>query len=174
MRKLIYGIIVLFAIYPTLVYSQWKPVAQPMMTQWGKTVTPENAWKEYPRPQFVRENWQNLNGLWECSVLKMNQPQPQKYKGNILVPFCVESALSGVGGKVNPDDRIWYRRKFDIAPNLKKKNIILHLDGVDYSSFVFVNGSLVGSHKGAFDRFSFDITPFLKENGSQGNRCLCG
>ncbi len=94
--------------------QKWQPTGNKMKTRWAETVTPVNVWKEYPRPQFERDQWKNLNGLWEYSVIKKTQAQPKKIQGEILVPFCVESSLSGVMGKVMPDERIWYKRQFTV------------------------------------------------------------
>lgn len=147
--------------------QKWQPVGNKMKTRWAETVTPENVWKEYPRPQLERTQWKNLNGLWEYSVIKKTQSQPKKFQGNILVPFCVESSLSGVMGEVKPDDRIWYKRQFIVPGDWKGKSVIINFEAVDYSTTVFVNGAVVGFHKGAYDRFSFDITEYLKKTGTQ-------
>lgn len=147
--------------------KKYAPAGEKMKTEWGMNVTPDNVWQEYPRPQFKRSDWMNLNGLWEFSVLKKNQPQPEKFEGNILVPFSVESSLSGVMGTVTPDDRIWYKREFDLPADWNGRDVVLHFDAVDYATTVFVNGAVVGSHKGAFDRFSFNITEYLQEKGPQ-------
>jgi len=98
----------------SLMAQNWQPAGEKMKTRWAEKVTPENVWNEYPRPQFVRSDWMNLNGLWEYAVLKKNQPKPNKFEGDILVPFCIESSLSGVMKEVMPDDRIWYKRLFEI------------------------------------------------------------
>lgn len=147
--------------------QKWEPAGKKMKTPWAEKVTADNVWQEYPRPQFERSEWQNLNGLWEYSILKKNQAQPIKYAGEILVPFCVESSLSGVMGEVTPDDRIWYKRTFEIPADWKGKDVILNFEAVDYATTVFVNGAVVGSHKGAYDRFSFNITDYLVEKGAQ-------
>ncbi len=149
------------------VSAQWKVPADAMITPFGKKVTPENAWQEYPRPQLERSDWINLNGLWDYSLLKVSEKHPSKYQGKILVPFAVESALSGVRKSVKDDDRIWYRRTFSVPSDWKGKNVILNFEAVDWSATVWVNGALVGAHKGAFDRFSFDITPYLTSSGKQ-------
>ncbi|MFY9150375.1 MAG: sugar-binding domain-containing protein [Prolixibacteraceae bacterium] len=151
----------------SLLAQKWQPAGTKLKTQWASKITPENVWQEYPRPQFERGNWINLNGLWEYSVLKRNLPQPKNYTGNILVPFCVESSLSGVMGEVNPDDRIWYKRQFEVPAAWKNKSVNLNFEAVDYSASVWVNGVLVGSHQGAYDRFSFDITAYIKDKGLQ-------
>ena len=148
-------------------YAQkWQPAGEKMKTRWASEISPDNVWEEYPRPQLERSEWINLNGLWEYAILEKTQLQPKKFQGDILVPFCVESSLSGVMGEVKPEDRIWYRRTFDIPANWSGKDIILNFEAVDYSTTVFVNGAVVGSHKGAYDRFSFNISSFIKEKGS--------
>ena len=137
------------------------------MTGWGEELTPENAWREYPRPQLKREAWLNLNGLWDYALQSRTAKQPSRYQGKILVPFCIESALSGVGKRMMPEDRLWYRRKFDLPSGWKEEKVLLHFEAVDWSTVVYVNGAWVGAHKGAYDRFTFDITPFIKGSGSQ-------
>tara|TARA_B100001059_G_scaffold35659_1_gene28709 strand:+ start:77861 stop:79645 length:1785 start_codon:yes stop_codon:yes gene_type:complete len=137
------------------------------MSQWAKTVNPENVWQEYPRPQFKRAHWKNLNGLWDYAILKTNEIQPKRYQGKILVPFSFESPLSGVGKNIKPEDKMWYRKNFELPKNWSEKDVVIHFEAVDYKSDVWVNDILVGSHKGGFDRFSFNITPYLKPNGLQ-------
>ncbi len=159
--------IILALLSATLFAQKWAPAGNKLKTSWGEKVTPENVWQEYPRPQFERQNWLNLNGLWQYSVIKNTEVQPKKFHGDILVPFCVESSLSGVARDVKPDDRIWYKRAFVVPANWKDKDIILNFEAVDYSTTVWVNGMIVGSHKGAYDRFSFDVTEFLHEKGPQ-------
>lgn len=150
------------------VYAQkWQVAGEKMKTRWAEKITPENVWKEYPRPQFERSDWINLNGIWEYSIQKKNQMQPKQYQGDILVPFCVESSLSGVMGEVLPEDRIWYKRNFDVPANWADKSVILNFEAVDYATTVYVNGAVVGSHKGAYDRFSFDITEYISQKGTQ-------
>ncbi|QGY46774.1 glycoside hydrolase family 2 [Maribellus comscasis] len=157
----------LLVTFVTTFAQKWQPAGEKMKTRWAAEITPENVWQEYPRPQFERSDWMNLNGLWNYSILKKNLAQPKKYQGEILVPFCVESSLSGVMGEVKPDDRIWYKRTFEIPTDWSKKNVILNFEAVDYSTTVFVNGAVVGAHKGAYDRFSFDITEYLTGKGEQ-------
>ncbi|MDG2533482.1 glycoside hydrolase family 2 TIM barrel-domain containing protein [Sphingomonas sp. HITSZ_GF] len=139
-----------------------KVYAGPLMTKWGKAVTPENAWRSYPRPQMVREAWQNLNGLWDYAIVKADAPQPTRMDGKILVPFAVESQLSGVQRKVLPEDRIWYRRSFAVPAGWAGKRTLLHFGAVDFEATVWVNGALVGSHKGGSDPFAFDVSRYLK------------
>ena len=147
--------------------QSWKAVEGKIMSKWAETVNPENVWQEYPRPQFERSQWKNLNGLWDYAILKSHQIQPQKFQGKILVPFSFESSLSGVGKKINPNDKMWYRRGFKLPKNWTGKDVVIHFEAVDYKCALWVNDILVGTHKGGFDRFSFNITPYLKSSGSQ-------
>lgn len=147
--------------------QNWKAVEGKIMSQWAKKVNPENVWQEYPRPQFERAQWKNLNGLWDYAILKTNQIQPKRFQGKILVPFSFESSLSGVGKNIHPEDKMWYKRNFTLSENWKEKDVILHFEAVDYKCAVWVNDILVGTHKGGFDRFSFNITPYLKSKGQQ-------
>lgn len=166
MKTLLLILVVLFSV-PCTFAQEWKPAGDKIMTQWGETLDSKNVWQEYPRPQLQRTNWQNLNGMWEYSILPKNLPTPKKYQGEILVPFCVESSLSGVGKEFKPDDRLWYRREFVLPEGWSANRIMLNFEAVDWSATVWVNEALVGSHKGAYDRFSFDITPYLNKKGPQ-------
>lgn len=147
--------------------QEWQPLDGKIMSRWAKEVTPDNVWQEYPRPQFERSTWKNLNGMWDYVILKPNQPKPKSYEGKILVPFSFESALSGVGRSITPEDKMWYRKKFIIPSEWKGKRILLNFEAVDHDTNVWVNDIFVGSHKGGFDRFSFDITTFLNVRGNQ-------
>ncbi|MCE5187061.1 MAG: hypothetical protein LLF76_13140 [Planctomycetaceae bacterium] len=139
----------------------WNPAQTGLMTRWGKEVTPENAWRQYPRPQLARTQWLNLNGLWDYALQPRTASMPPQYDKKILVPFCVESALSGVGGKVTPQDRIWYRKDFEIPSEWADQRILLHFEAVDWETAVWLNGAYIGSHKGGYDRFSFDVTDYV-------------
>src|ERR1700733_15756442 len=96
-------------IAPSANAADWKPGAGPLMTRWAKDVSPTNSHPEYPRPQLVRQEWLNLNGLWDFAVKPKAQDRPTAYEGSILVPFPIESALSGVMGRATPGGRLWYR-----------------------------------------------------------------
>ena len=157
-----------FLLYISLLQAQsWKPIEGKIMSKWSKTITPENVWQEYPRPQFERTQWKNLNGLWDFTVSKVNQIQPKQYKGKILVPFSFESPLSGLGKSINPKDKMWYRKSFKLPNKWSGDDVIIHFEAVDYHSTMWVNDILVGTHKGGFDRFSFNITPYLNPEGLQ-------
>lgn len=150
------------------VFSQtWKPVGDKIKTRWAQEVSPENAWQEYPRPQLVREQWINLNGLWEYAITEKDNEQPANFEGKILVPFCIESSLSGVGRALLPDQELWYKTNFTIPADWKGKNVVLHFGAVDYKTTVSLNGKVVGTHIGSSDPFSFDITNYLKKGNQE-------
>lgn len=135
----------------------WQAKTALLMSRFSKDVNPDNVLPEYPRPQMVRERWLNLNGLWQYQpgVNAAEKIPEGKLSGSILVPFPVESALSGV---MEHQERLWYRRNFKIPSQWKGEQILLHFGAVDYESEIFINGKSVGIHKGGYDAFSFDIT----------------
>ncbi len=138
--------------------DEWKPAAGPLMTRWTKDISPENVHPEYPRPQMVRKNWTNLNGLWDYAIRPKDEAQPDQFDGQILVPFPVESALSGVMKKVGPDNRLWYRRRIPRPEITEDSRLLLHFGAVDWQTTVWVNGNKIGEHQGGYDPFTFDIT----------------
>jgi hypothetical protein len=139
----------------------------PIMTEWGRKVTPENAWRSYPRPQMERDTRMNLNGEWDYAIRPATAAQPAAMDGKILVPFAVESKLSGVARKLMPDDRLWYKRSFTLPAKWPGQRTLLHFGAVDYESTIVVNGAVVGSHKGGSDPFSFDITRYLRAGANE-------
>ncbi|MBQ0148990.1 MAG: beta-galactosidase [Bacteroidales bacterium] len=143
--------------------AAWAPAGEHIRTRWAADVDPANAHPEYPRPQMVRADWKSLNGLWEYSITPKEQESWQGADGQILVPFAVESSLSGVGKTVTADESLWYRTTFTVPKNWKKKNIKINFDAVDWASEVYLNGSLVGRHTGGYTAFSYDLTPFLTQ-----------
>ncbi|MEP0843095.1 MAG: glycoside hydrolase family 2, partial [Phycisphaerae bacterium] len=147
----------------------WKPAAGPLMSRFAKDVSPDKVLPEYPRPQMVRKEWQNLNGLWSYAIQAKEKPRPEKWDGQILVPFAVESALSGVMKPVGPDNRLWYRRTFKIPAAWREggRRVLLHFGAVDWDATVFVNGREVGRHRGGYDPFSFDVTAALSDAAEQ-------
>lgn len=136
------------------------------MTRWAAQVDPKNPLLEYPRPQMVRKNWLNLNGIWQFQPGLANDQAPvgNGLSGTILVPYPVESALSGV---MKHYDRIWYRWTFVVPAGWNDQRIRLNFGAIDWESEVFVNGKSVGVHRGGYDPFSYDITPYLSSKGPQ-------
>jgi hypothetical protein len=146
--------------------ADWQPAKGPLMTRWAKDVDPDKVHPEYPRPQMVRKEWQNLNGLWEFAIAKKDEKAPlgKKLDGQILVPFPVESALSGV---MKHAERLWYRRLFTVPKEWAGQRVLLHFGAVDWQAKVWVNGKEIGSHRGGYDAFSVDITDALKKDREQ-------
>jgi len=146
--------------------AAWKPADGPLMTPFAKDVSPANALPEHPRPQMVREAWQNLNGLWDYAIVAKDAPQPEEYDGQILVPYAVESALSGVMQTVGPEKCVWYHRTFK-TPHLDGgKRLLLHFEGVDWDATVYLNGEEVGHHRGGYDPFTLDVTDALRKDSN--------
>lgn len=147
--------------------AEWAPAGDMIKTRWAAEVNPKSPLPEYPRPQMVRSEWQNLNGLWNYAIL----PQSDSYnkaEGQILVPFCVESSLSGVQKRVDEGKALWYERSFNVPAKWRKGNrILLHFGAVDWSSEIWVNGIKVGEHTGGYTPFALDITSALKKSGKQ-------
>src|SRR5579884_3428889 len=141
--------------------ADWKPAEGPLKTRWAKDVDPNNPRGEYPRPQMVRKQWKSLNGLWEFAKAEAGQDAaPQNLGEQILVPFPVESALSGI---MRHEERMWYRRTFDVPKEWSGKHVLLHFDAVDWEATVYLNGKKLGTHRGGYDAFGFDITGFLSK-----------
>ncbi|HEX5168961.1 MAG TPA: glycoside hydrolase family 2 TIM barrel-domain containing protein [Cyclobacteriaceae bacterium] len=141
--------------------------AQQLQTKWAKDVIGNPApHPEYPRPQMVRDNWLNLNGSWDYSITQAPAEQPQAWQGKILVPFPVESLLSGVKKSVGRDQRLFYRKIVQLPAKSKNKNVLLHFGAVDWQCDVFIDGEKVGSHSGGYDPFYFDITSALKNSAN--------
>ncbi len=146
--------------------APWKPADSPLVTRWAKEVSPDHVLPEYPRPQMVRAQWTNLNGLWDYAVTPKDAASaPAAFEGKILVPFPIEAPLSGVKRALKPDERLWYRRTFDAPALPEHGHLLLHFGAVDWWATVSVNGKPVGEHKGGYDPFSFDITDALKPGG---------
>ena len=134
-----------------------------LKTRWSRLVTPENVWKEYPRPDFARPNWKNLNGLWEYAITE-DEKVPKAFQGLILVPFSPEAPLSGVGKRLKPEEWLWYRRCFgkeELSVG-EKDRLLLHFGAVDQSCCVYVDGQKAGSHVGGYLPFTLDITELIK------------
>ena len=147
--------------------SDWKPADGPLRTRWAAELTPENAHREYPRPQLVRERWTCLNGLWQYAVRPRDEGRPASFDGEILVPFPIESALSGVMRTVGDENRLWYRRELARGDLRDGERLLLHFGAVDWEARVWVNGREMGEHRGGYDAFTFDITDALGPGGAQ-------
>jgi beta-galactosidase/beta-glucuronidase len=143
--------------------ADWKPAGDLIKTPWAAQVSPASPLPEYPRPRLVRPDWQNLNGLWDYTITPKGAALPAAFDGRILVPFPVESSLSGVQREVGPDNELWYKREFTLpAAAWRGKKILLHFGAVDWRADVFINNIPAGSHTGGYAPFSFDITKYIK------------
>ena len=136
-------------------------------TVWADKIDKSCPLPEYPRPQLVRENWMNLNGLYEYAVTGDVADAPEKFDGNILVPYSIESELSGVNRALSPDEILWYRRKFTPDETFAGKRAILRFGAVDWQCKVWVNGKIAGEHTGGYNPFSFDVTDLLVEGENE-------
>ena len=149
------------------VNSQWKPVGDNIKTKWGENINPNNVLQEYPRPILVRNDWKNLNGLWDYTITSKGENKPENYDGEILVPFPIESSLSGVRKRISKEQELWYHKNFQIPKKWKRKEIIIHFGAVDWESELWINDINIGLHKGGYDPFSFNITPYLRKGKNQ-------
>ncbi len=154
-------------VLPAADRSAWQPAAGPLLTRWAAEVSPTNAHPEYPRPQLVRPDWLNLNGLWNYAVTPQAFLAVTNFDGQILVPFPIESALSGVMRRLDENSTLWYQRSFRVPPEWSGKRVRLHFGAVDWRARVFINGREIGQHRGGYDTFSFDITDSLKRAGDE-------
>lgn len=152
---------------PASVSAEWKMAKGPLATRWAKDVTPDNVHQEYPRPQMRREKWTNLNGLWKYAITKADAKAPESFDGEILVPFPIESALSGVMKRVSPEQTLWYERTFEVPAGAREGRLLLHFGAVDWKATVYVNQKKVGEHTGGYDPFTIDITDALRDGDKQ-------
>lgn len=143
--------------------AQWKAVNTHIMTTWGEQLNPDNVLADYPRPIMTRNEWSNLNGLWNYVIVDKGAPMPTTFDGKILVPFAIESSLSGVGKDLGADKELVYQRSFGIANSWTGKDILLHFEAVDWKTEVWVNDIKVGGHTGGYVPFCFNITSALKK-----------
>ncbi|HSJ68957.1 MAG TPA: glycoside hydrolase family 2 TIM barrel-domain containing protein [Anditalea sp.] len=154
---------VIFTFFTSLAMCQWQPAGEKLKTEWASEIDPMNVLPEYPRPILKREQWKNLNGLWNYSIQPKASDKPKKSNGRILVPFAVESSLSGVMKRIEPSEVLWYDRKFTVPEDWNGKNVKLNFGAVDWKAEIWINDVKIGSHTGGYTPFSFDITPFLQE-----------
>ena len=141
-----------------------------MMTPWGEALDPENVLPEYPRPQLVRDSYVNLNGFWEYAFTPAGAPAPETWDGRIVVPFSPEAPLSGLGRRLEPDETLWYRRTVRLPEGFVRDRVLLHFGAVDQDARVWVDGTLVGEHRGGYLPFTLDITDALTD----GTDCTDG
>jgi beta-galactosidase/beta-glucuronidase len=151
--------------------ADWHVAESPLTTPWTAQVKPQSVWAEYPRPQLTRPKWTNLNGLWDYAIRPKDESRATAFEGKLLVPFAVESALSGVKRPLTPEQRLWYRRTFTVAPRARDAHVLLHFGAVDWRAEVWVNGKSAGNHEGGYDPFTLDITDALKP-GSQSQEVV--
>lgn len=162
----IYGVLIMW-VCCTGSYAQWKPAGNRIVTEWAAQVDVSNVLPEYPRPLMERTEWVNLNGLWQYAILPSGKAMPKTYDGEILVPFAVESALSGVGKELGENNELWYRRTFSVPSHWKGQRVLLNFGAVDWKTTVWVNGTKLGEHCGGFTPFAFDITQALKKGDNE-------
>lgn len=147
--------------------AQWKPAGDRLKTRWASQIDVDNVLPEYPRPIMERSQWENLNGLWDYAILPVGKQTPTSFDGKILVPFAVESSLSGVQKRLGSENELWYQREFTVPSNWKNNRILLHFGAVDWKADVWVNDVKVGQHTGGYVPFSFDVTPALKSGANK-------
>ena len=158
---------VLCLLFSLGVSAQWKPAGDRIKTSWAEQINPENVLPEYPRPIMERGEWKNLNGLWQYAIVDKGARTPQAFDGEILVPFAVESSLSGVQKRIDDTKELVYQRTFEVPSAWKGKQVLLHFGAVDWKADVWVNDVKVGSHTGGYAPFSFDITPALNAKSNK-------
>lgn len=141
----------------------WKIAENPIVTEWASEVNPLKPWPEYPRPDLVRKNWMNLNGLWDYAITPKDT-KPESWNGKILVPYPVESALSGVKKRVSDKENLWYRTTFKVPQSWKKGKLLLNFEASDWETTAFIDGKEAGSHKGGYDPFTFEISGLLSDS----------
>lgn len=154
-------IVFLFLLASFSLQAQWQPAGDQLKTRWASEIDVNNVLPEYPRPIMERGEWQNLNGLWEYAILPIGKAKPASFDGNILVPYPVESSLSGVQKRVGKENELWYQREFTVPSKWKNQRVLLHFGAVDWKADVWVNDTKVGQHTGGYTPFSFDVTPAL-------------
>ena len=162
MKKSVLALLLAAAIFTTA-SGQWSIAGDKIRTTWAEKIDPNNVLAEYPRPQLERSEWMNLNGLWSYAITDLKATKPAAFDGQILVPFAVESALSGVQKRVTKENLLWYERTFTIPAKWANQRVMLNFGAVDWSADVYVNDIFVGNHTGGYAPFSLDITAALKK-----------
>lgn len=142
--------------------SVWHPAESPLFTVWGEKVDPSAPWPEYPRPGMVRKEWMSLNGLWDYTICGKEESRPAP-EGKILVPYPLESALSGVRQRMTDSLALWYSREFELPKAWRSKQIILNFEASDWETSVWIDDNLAMNHRGGYDPFTCNISPFLSD-----------
>lgn len=157
-----------FSLFITLsLFAQWKPAGDKLKTEWASKIDVNNVLPEYPRPIMERDSWQNLNGMWDYAILPRGNEIPKSFDGKILVPFAIESSLSGVQKELGSKNELWYHREFTVPANWKSDRVLLHFGAVDWKADIWVNDIKVGQHVGGYTPFSFDVTSALKKGNNK-------
>ncbi len=169
MKVLSTALLVLFLSHSGVIAQKitYSPPEFRLTTPWTLDVNPDQPRPEYPRPSMKRAEWMSLNGRWHYAKSKKDAAEPAIYKREIIVPFPVESALSGVQDSITPNDRMWYKRTFFVPDSWSGRFVLLHIEACDWETTVYINGKEIGMHRGGYDPFTFDISPFLDERGVQ-------
>jgi len=141
--------------------TNWKIADNPLITEWSDDVDPSIPWPEYPRPDMVRDTWLNMNGLWDYAITQKDQ-EPEAWDGKILVPYPLESALSGVKKRISKDECLWYKTNFKLPKTWKNKRILLNFEACDWETKIWIDGKKAGEHRGGYDPFCFDITDYVR------------
>ena len=145
----------------------WEVKGDLIKTRWAADIDPENVLPEYPTPQFERKDWLNLNGLWDYAIVPKEQRDCTEFEGEILVPYGVESPISGVMRVLTEKDKLWYHRLFTVPADWAGKRILLHFGAIDWESEVYVNGVSLVQHRGGYTPITVDITDALKEGENE-------
>ena len=168
MKKITILLFILLVTSSLGIHAQtWKPAGDKIKTIWAEKVDPANPLPEYPRPILVRDQWQNMNGLWDYAILPKGSPMPETFDGKILVPYPIESSLSGVQKTVGENNELWYNRTFTVPLTWKGKKVLLHFGAVDWKTDFWINNIKIGTHKGGYTPIDIDITPYLNKDKAQ-------
>lgn len=160
------SLLTLFLCLSTSSFAQWQPAGDKIKTDWATQIDPNSVLSEYPRPIMERSEWMNLNGLWDYSIVPVEAAKPSA-DGQILVPYAVESSLSGVMKTLGDENALWYERTFKVPSKWKGQQVLLHFDAVDWQAEVWLNDIKIGEHRGGYTGFSFDITPYLTSGATE-------
>ncbi|MDQ6843406.1 MAG: beta-galactosidase, partial [Bacteroidota bacterium] len=169
MKKIFFFSFFSLIIFFSFAQSNYHLAGDKIKSPWADSINTSKVLPDYPRPLLQRDQWQNLNGFWQYAILPVSGSEniPNVFQGNILVPFAVESALSGIGKTVGKDSVLWYQTTITIPSKIKNKKVLLHFGAVDWRSEIFLNGNKVATHEGGYDPFTVDITNALKKGSKQ-------